>query len=383
MPSPTPLSRGPLDDPAPRAGLGWALALRAGDVTPWPAWRDSAAADAPAGAPGLPFLPGAQQLELLRRLNVAADGRPLPAGLADRVLRAGSTDRGRGDLPLAGGGAASPFGPPPVDPTDLPAEDLLKVAAGMIAEDLAARAARREPRDRRARWRAGPAYAGDPWAIEYARHDPRWARPPRREGPAYVLAGDLGTLAAHAWAGRALDGAGLDLHGWLRDRITADRLPPALDVVAHARAAAERYGVARTVIVTDPSLLPARDRPAPPPRVGVAAVELTRRVGRPLGLMVAGPERRRLLAHHLVPLLAARPGAAADPLTVPERWLPPLAAQADLMTRALTRAGYPVLGSLEQLVPTVAPTGSSREPEPAAALGLALDLLVDPKDGAW
>ena len=80
------------------------------------------------------YLPGAQQLELLRRLNQA--GRP-SAALADSVLAASAAGRGRPDLELAGAVPESAFGPAPVDPAALPAGELVRVAASLLADQVA------------------------------------------------------------------------------------------------------------------------------------------------------------------------------------------------------------------------------------------------------
>ena len=81
------------------------------------------------------YLPGAQQLELLRRLN--QQQLPTPE-LAERVLAASAPGRGRPDLGLVGVLPESAFGPPPVDPADLPPDELVRVATALIAEDTVA-----------------------------------------------------------------------------------------------------------------------------------------------------------------------------------------------------------------------------------------------------
>ena len=55
---------------------GWVAHLRAGGTTPWLEWSGEAPATAR-------VVPGAQQLELLRTLNLAGGA---PHGLPDRVL---------------------------------------------------------------------------------------------------------------------------------------------------------------------------------------------------------------------------------------------------------------------------------------------------------
>ena len=87
---------------------GWVAHLREGGTTPWQEWQDR-------GESHGRYLPGAQQLELLRRLNAA--GRPDKA-LGESVLAASAAGRGRPDLELVDAGPESAFGPAPVDPSD-------------------------------------------------------------------------------------------------------------------------------------------------------------------------------------------------------------------------------------------------------------------------
>ncbi len=127
-----------------RRAWGWAAALRGGATTRWLDWPDD---DAAQGDPFAPSLPGAQQLALLRRLNEAArtSGRNVPLATADRVLAAGVSGRGRGELPLVGAAEPGRFGLRPVDPDALSDDELLRVAAGLVADDVAASAVAPEP----------------------------------------------------------------------------------------------------------------------------------------------------------------------------------------------------------------------------------------------
>ena len=72
---------------------GWVAHLTDGGTTPWVDWSGSAE---PRGA----VLPGAQQLELLRRLNLAGGAS---RELAVTVLAADPPRRSRPSLPLLGG----------------------------------------------------------------------------------------------------------------------------------------------------------------------------------------------------------------------------------------------------------------------------------------
>lgn len=109
---------------------GWVAHLRDGGTTPWLAWSTTGSTEASPGDP----LPGAQQLELLRRLNLAGVRSP---GLADRVLAADATGRGRPDLELVGVAEPLPYGFAPVDPATLSDAELLRVAVGLVADVLA------------------------------------------------------------------------------------------------------------------------------------------------------------------------------------------------------------------------------------------------------
>jgi hypothetical protein len=93
-----------------RRAWGWVQHLRQGGTTPWADWTGTA-------EPEAAVVPGAQQLELVRRLNLA--GAPAPQ-LVERVFAASAPGRGQPDLELLGAVPESPFGPRPVDPATLP-----------------------------------------------------------------------------------------------------------------------------------------------------------------------------------------------------------------------------------------------------------------------
>ncbi len=191
------------------------------------------------------YLPGAQQLELLRRLNAA--GRPGPA-LVERVLTASAPGRGRADLQLVGAAEESPFGPRPVDPADLPAAELVRVATGLVAEDLVS--AGRAARDERAGvarprpWRRAYRLVGDPWLADPIRAElRRRGRPPGGRRPTILVLGtDLGSMLADAWTARSFAEGGAGWRDWLGGFVAHDRTPPRADLVTHARtwAAARR-----------------------------------------------------------------------------------------------------------------------------------------------
>ena len=184
------------DDPRHPARLGL------GRPTCATAVRRRGAAGPPRAAARGRHLPGAQQLELLRRLNEAG---AVAAELATRVLEASAPGRGRPDLELVGSVEPLAFGPPPVDPADLSADELLRVATGLIAEDVHAAGLPEPRRSARPRpWRTRYRLVGDPMLADPRRADlvSRGRPPGGRDELVLVLGTDLG-----ADAGRRLDRA--------------------------------------------------------------------------------------------------------------------------------------------------------------------------------
>jgi len=355
-----------------RRAWGWVAALRAGATTPWREFTGTAER-------GGRYLPGAQQLELLRRLNLA--GRPGPT-LVERVLTASAPGRGRPDLELVGVADESPFGPRPVDPATLPDAELIRVATGLIAEDLVAAGAPPPPPAGRPRpWRRAYRLVGDPWLADPARAElRRRGRPPGGRRPTiYVLGTDLATLLAHAWTTRAFDEGGGPWPDWLGGFVGHDRVPPRADLTRFARTWAERVGRSRVQVVLDPDRLPALvgvRRPLPgPPAYSADAIDLVRRVSAPLGLLVLPEERTRLLRETLGPRLA---DAAGPPPGVPPQHADWVVQRAVRMRDELLGAGYAVHGDPDALVPDAPAEGTT--PDDAGVLSLAVRLLLEDGD---
>jgi hypothetical protein len=346
---------------------GWLAAVLDGAGTPWAEWTDSAGA----AEPRLPFFQAAQQLEALRRLNLAAaaTGRSVSPDLARSLLVGGITDRNRGDLRLVGEAEVS-FGPPAVRPSDLPAGDLLAVVAGPLARRLAALP---EPPSRTPLPLVrGLRIVGDPWAGAHLRAQQEANRRGRVGRRTLVLAADFGTLALHAWAHQAVSGGLLGPRDWLDSRVHGGPPPSALDLAGQAQRAAREVGVRRVRLVIGPQRIGGL-RPAP--TLDPTAVELARWVGRPLGLLLTQTRKRALLTDSLVPWATRDTG----PLAIPEPWHAHLTAYAERQRSLLGAAGYPVLGSLDGLLPaSVVP---SAFPTDADVLARALDLLLDPQEG--
>jgi hypothetical protein len=349
----------------------WVGHLRAGGTTAWARWSCT---EGPHGR----VVPGAQQLELLRRLNLA--GRPSP-GLAERVLAANAPGRGQLDLQLVGSVPDSPFGPRPVDPADLSPGELLRVATSVMAEDLVAagtpepgRAALTRP------WRRKYTLAGDPLVATTVRQElaGRGRPPGGTASTAYVLAGPLDLMLADTWTRRCFEQGTGRWPEWLRHWQGRSQLPPRIDLVAVADALARRHGTVEVRVVLDHTRLPAElgvRRLAAPRRPGAEAVELARRVAAVLGLLVVPARRERLLGGTLWPRLADVGGA---PIALPDEQREWVARRATRMARGLRRAGYPVVGDLASLVPgpPVAPVPAGG-PTDAGVLDLAVRMLLD------
>jgi hypothetical protein len=348
--------------PGAARAWGWVAHLRHGGTTPWSAWTG----DAPATGR---VLPGAQQLELLRRLNLAGGVSP---EVGQRVLTAAAPGRGKPDLALVGV-PQSGYGPRPVDPAMLPADELVRVATSVLAEDVVRlglpRRSRGLPRPRAHPHRV----AGDPVLAAAARE----ALGPRRlgRGEVVVIGAPLDQMLADVWTRRCFErGSGAWLE-WLRFWRQRGQLPPRVDLPAVAeRHAASPDGV---VVVLDPTALPEAlgvRRLPPPHRPGADAAELARRIATVVGLLVPPDERAALMSRTVWPRM---PVTSMPPVSVPDEHREWVARAAERMARHLQRAGYPVVGDPASVAPVL--TGETPAPgrPDAAVLDLAVRMLVD------
>ncbi len=363
----------PVADSGQRLAWGWVAHLREGGTTTWRDWRVSPV-EADAETHGR-YLPGAQQLELLRRLNLA--GRPTEA-LAQRVLEASAPGRGTPDLELVGAVEETAFGPRPIEPLDLPDSELIRVASGLIADDVVADGLPPEPAPGNLRpWRRRYRLVGDPWLADPVRAElVHRGRPPGSRGATvYVLGTDLATMLTNAWTIRSFSEGAPPWPEWLGRFAGRPRVPPRVDLVTAAHTWEHRVGRDRVEIVLDPTLLPrlvgVRRVPAHP-AYSADAVELARRVGAALGLLVLPDLRTQLLLRGLGPRLVDAPG---DPLAVPERHQEWVRRRAVRMRDALLFAGYAVHGDPDALVASAPGAGS--EPDDSRVLTLALRLLLE------
>ena len=350
---------------------GWVAHLRAGGTTPWLAWAADGA-DAQADR----ALPGAQQLELLRRINLAAD-RPVPTALADRVLAAPAAGRGKADLPLLGVPSSS-FGPRPVDPAGVGAHELLRVASVLLADDLVALGPDQVRTTWARPWRRRFRLVGDPVVTTAAReHLLGRGRPEGGPRPFVVaVGGPLDDLLARTWTQRCFEHGSRPWEDWLRFWRERDQLPARVDLLDSVHRWHGRRPFIR--VVTDLERLPRQVgvRHLPEVRVpGADQAELARRIAAVVGLRVPVADRPALMRT----LQRRIPDSGVAPVGVPDRERAWVAASATRMTRHLTRAGYPVVGDLADLAPRAQPpaaTGADDE----QVLDLAIGMVVDP---AW
>lgn len=354
-------------------GWAWVEHLRRGGTTPWSSF-DGGPVAAEDG-----YLPGAQQLELLRRLNLA--GSPSPE-LVERVVRASAPGRGRPDLELVGAGPERRFGPRPVDPATLSDAELLRVATGLVAVSVVRAAPQPvEPRRPR-RWRVRYELVGDPYvATPLTAALTADGRPPGGQGRAVlVLGADLPTMLARVWADRAVRGSVPPWPEFVARVHARDRLPRRVDLVEVAARQRALPGTGRVTVVLDPTALPGllgvRALPpgAVPPDLSEAAGELTRQVATAVSLHVTPPVQADLLGRVLLPRLAALDAAGGDPRpgVPPEHrdWVEDAAAR---LHRDLVRAGYPVVGDPGGVLPGPGEaTGST-----GSVLDLAIRLLLE------
>ncbi|CAM3747366.1 hypothetical protein NOZE110980_13445 [Nocardioides zeicaulis] len=341
--------------------------LRSGGTTPWLSWTAAASAAAADGP-----VPGAQQLELLRRINLAAGGTPVP-GLADRVLTAPAAGRGRADLPLVGLDVPH-WGPRPVDPASLGAHELVRVAVVLLADDLVALGPDLVPTSRPRPWRRRFRLVGDPVTVGgLRRHLASRGRPEGGPRQLVVAVGaPLDQLLARTWTQRCFETGTMPWADWLRFWRERDQLPARADLVASVRRWPARRS--RVRIVTDLDLLPRQVGVRHLPSVAVPGAdqaELARRIAAVVGLRVLAHERPALMRT----LQDRMPGSGAAPVAVPARDHEWVAASAARAARAVTRAGYPVVGDLADLDPTGATPAAGGGT--AQVLDLAVRMVVD------
>ena len=381
----------PVSDPRFEAtAWSWVDHLRGGGTTPWLEWlRDPAAASEPVPS-RRPRLPGAAQLEVVRRMATrpgAADLREFPA-LADRTLDRAGPGRGMPHLSLLWPHDAAQkghrVGAPPVDPAAVPAEELLRVGVGLLAElllDLPP-AADPAPPPRRRLFGRRFHLAGAPATT--ARVRTALAAAGHVEGglspEVLIFAEPLDVALAQIWSTRVQHGAPVRWVTFARRWARRDQLPPSADLTSIASYWAGRLGPERVHVVTGPDALATAARilrvrlpelqdgaaAADTRSLSPAAVDLVRRLNRVLNVRL--PEGRRVgYLRRLVELLPEDPDPVLD---VPEECRDWLDARARTVAHALGTGGYAVHGDLDRIAPRHEGAAHSRRLD-------VLDLVLD------
>jgi hypothetical protein len=432
----------------------WVAHLRAGGTTPWRDFAAGAAATEPPGsAPGSASagpertgpdarahdaLPGAAQLEVLRLLAERALSQPARTGslglggLADRLLDRSGPGRGMAELPLllpaevaaTATAAAGRIGPRPVDPGDVPDDELLRTALGLLAdllvEDPAAGRPPRRPgrpgsldllRRRGPRYRVGgaPVTAADLTGRLLA----AGRRPGGRHPEVLLVVPPLEVALAEVWSARVQGGAPVRWRTFLDGCVRRGALPRGADAAAAAQRWAGRVGTERVHVLAgdpvrgpggDPAVVeaaaevlglppgslspasrpPGSGRPAGPldPRLlSPAATDLLRRLNRVLSVRV-DPDRHRALVRDLADRLSAPAHVAVAAPAVPARHRAWVAEQAARVADELRRGGYPVHGDPDLVARAGRRAGgppAQRRASVELALAAVLDLAEDPR----
>lgn len=364
---------------------GWVAHLRAGGTTQWSQWQGSA-------APGGRVLPGAAQLELVRRLHLTAPaGASVPAALVERVLAATPAGRAPAEYELVGAEHDVRFGLPAVDPSALPDEELLRTAAHLVAQDLVALGPVPRTVGRPRPWRPRVRVAGDPWLrSELQRRLPEHGHPPRRRSRVVVVGAPLPVMLADAWTHACFERAAIGWEEWLEQWRESGGLPPGVGIAAIAQRWAARVGRDRVQVVVDETQLPAalgRSLPRAARREG----NLVRRPGRPsaalarrvavsLDLLAPVAEHRSLLRDGLLPRLPDDCFDTGLPVLPPEHrgWV---TERGDRVAARLRRAGYAV--APRQWAPDGPGTPVDTPPLTGGGASGALDLALRLLRSEW
>lgn len=312
---------------------GWRAHLLEGGVTPWREFSG------PGAAPAEEFFPGAAQLELARRFNEVGS-RP---DVVRRILETGGPGRGRQELPLPGLGLERTWGPAPMDPQDVPVEELIRIGLGVLVESLATAPMPPPPAAPRQRW------------LD------------RFRGPGVLTLPlvPVDRLLRDAWIARVRQGPVMKWSAWTAKLARLDRVPRELQFEQRATQWLAT-GFRRRVELT-----PVDETP----RTDPAAAELVRQLHPLLAGLVPAQERQALNAAVLAPWLDHHVGGAE--LVLPRAVRPWALELADRIAADVRRAGYPVRGDVAVLH-EIARRGRAR-PKPAEILALTLQVL----DNGW
>lgn len=309
------------------AVLSWVDHLRAGGTTPWSEFE-------PAGPNRRGEVPGAAQLELVRRLAERWRG-PGFERLADRVLQREAPGRGLPRLEVDHPAASHEVRA--VDPAEVPVEELLRLGSGVLA-DLAI-AAPTEARPT-AKARRRPVMLGAPIT--------RFSYADRHRG-VVVVSPTLDQLMTEVWSTRVQLGAGARWRRFVELWAGRDQLPLSANAARLAAQAAKRVGLENVrVLVGSAARLPAPEStpPGEPTSLTAESVDLLRRVNPLLGVRLREHERDQARAN-AVRLLG---GGHFLPLPIPAAHRDWANRRAQRIAEQLTEGGYAVHGDLGEFV---------------------------------
>lgn len=353
---------------------GWLAHVRGGGTTPWMQWIN---ADPPAAGSPVERLPGAAQIETVRRLaEVAAEEQLLDGpdfeNLANLVLARSAPGRGMAEQPLTWGDTdGASFGAPPIDPALTPSDELTRVCVGVLAELMRNRrqASNHVRADRRRPWARPFLLVGAPVSTSALRA--ALAADRRIEGgrrpEVLIVATNFDAMLQQVWTLRVLRGAEPRWGKFVNRWASRDQLPIASDIPLLAGHWAERVGPERVhVVVPEPdddrnghrhlrrtaaTILGFPEPPAPQrvdvPALPPAAVDVLRRVNLVLGGRV-DPDQRRALIRDWVGTLFRESRQVR--LRMPADMSDWAQERSLRMTQDLRVGGYPVHGDLEQVV---------------------------------
>lgn len=315
-------------------------------------------------------LPGAAQLELLRRINLLG---PLPARV-EQVLNRPAPGRGAAQLTL------------PWPPCGAPASEgeVLRVAAGVLA-DLTSRLPPDLPSVRR--WPSGRRTSGPPRGgrrfvleglpvsvadlradlaaaglLEHRQRQPWFGRaagkPPER---VLLVVGPVADALRESWSQRVQHGSGRRWGRFVGACAAQDALPDAADPLRILRQWAARVGPRNVHVVTTDGLHDQverllgrrpvaggdRHRPGDPVRLHPTQLDALRRVNSVLPFLVSGAEQAARRAA-LVALMGEEPRGRGR-LALPARHLGWTEASGVRLAEGLARSGCTVHGDLAEL----------------------------------
>ena len=350
------------------AARTWAAHLREGGTTEWSRWIPTP------GSPALPAgggrLPGAAQLELLRRINLEG---PLPHRV-DHVLW----------RPAPGRGAPQRVLPSPACAVAAPCREVLRVATGVLADLVVALPAGRSPETPPPRTkRRVPSFALDGLPVTVAglradlaaagllEHRPRkpWFGRARADDPDVVIlvVGPVAEAFREVWSRRVQEGSGRRWRRFLGSCAKRDELPGKADQLHTVEQWTSRVGPGNVHVVTTDGLhdqvagilgrRPGSDphrRPGDPLDLPPTQLDVVRRINGVLPFLLPAPEQAARRAR-LVALLDRSEHPVR--LEVPSRDRAWVAACGERLEQGIRLSGCPVHGEPAAVTDPAAATG--------------------------